>query len=167
MNKILLALLTSAAVLVAGAGTAQAATGTDYYFTPGSTMKIVDHEPFGANEVKTVNLSNVYLGRITGKTTKTLKFSRCAGGEVRYEISIDLTREDDAVNRFDADAFLDEGASCSSSDLDGYVFGPMRQAFYTRPAVGDTGTVTLKASNTEEGGDYATTSFQLYGTPVY
>ena len=168
MNKILPALLTTAAVLVAGAGTAQAYSGTDYYFSQGSTMKIVDHEPFGANEVKTVDLSHVYVGRISGDNmTKTLKFSRCAGGEVRFEISLDMTRRDGSVNKFDADAFLYEGASCSSSDLDGYLFGPIGEYFYTRPTVGDTGTVTMKVNNTEEGGDSASTSFRLYGKPVY
>ena len=167
MNKILPALLTTAAVLVAGAGTAQAAPGTDYYFTPGSTMKIVDHEPFGANEVKTVDLSHLYVGRITGETTKMLKFSRCAGGEVRVDLELTVTRETASVNRFGAVARLYEGASCNTDDYDGGASNIFGNAFYTRPAIGDTGTVTLNPVNKYEGGDYASTSFQLYGRPVY
>ena len=70
--------------------------------------------------------------RITGDNmTKTLKFSRCAGGEVRFDISLDMTRRD--------------------GYLDGYLSGPIGEYFYTRPTVGDTGTVTMKVNDTEEG----------------
>ena len=96
----------------------------------------------------TVDLSHLCVGRITGDNmTKTLKFSRCARGEVRFDISLDMTRRD--------------------GYLDGDLFGPIGEYFYTRPTVGDTGTVTMKVNDTEEGGDSASTSFRLYGKPVY
>src|SRR5689334_10402245 len=96
MKKILPTLMSAVAFLVVGAGSAQAATptGTDYYFKPGSYLSITDHEPFGANEVKNFDLSNVYLGRINGVGSKLLKISRCAGGEVRIDLEITMKRED-------------------------------------------------------------------------
>ncbi|MBE2320509.1 hypothetical protein DVA67_031390 [Solirubrobacter sp. CPCC 204708] len=169
MNKILPALLSAAALLFAGAGSAQAATptGTDYYFTPGSYLTITDHETFGANEVKTFDLSNLYVGRITGQTSKLFKVSRCAGGEVRIDLEITLKREDLNMNRFEVFAKMFEGASCNSDDYDGGAIDGWMNAFYTRPSLINSGAVVLDIANKYEGGDFAKTSFQLYGNAVY
>jgi hypothetical protein len=169
MKKLLPTLIATAAVLLAGTSSAQAATptGTDYYFTPGSSLTITDHESFGANEVQTFNLSGVYLGRITGQTSRVLKVSRCAGGEVRIDLEITMKREDVSMNRFEVFAKMYEGASCSNNDYDGGALDGWNNAFLTRPSIGDTGAVKLDIANKYEGGDFATTAFQFYGTPVY
>ncbi|MDA0168970.1 hypothetical protein OJ998_07725 [Solirubrobacter taibaiensis] len=168
MKKILPTLIATAAVLLGGTASAQAATptGTDYYFTPGSTLTITDHESFGANEVQTFNLSGLYLGRITGKTTKMFKVSRCAGGEVRIDLEITMKREDLNMNRFEVFAKMFEGASCNSDDYDGGAIDSWNNAFLTSSIL-NTGVVKLDIANKYEGGDFASTAFQFTGTPVY
>ena len=168
MKKILPTLIATAAVLLAGTASAQSATptGTDYYFTPGSYLTITDHEPFGANEVQTFNLSGLYLGRLTGKTTKTFKVSRCAGGEVRIDLEITVKREDVQMNRFEVFAKMYEGASCSNDDYDGGTIDSDNNAFLT-DSILNTGAVKLDVKNKYEGGDFATTAFQVTGKAVY
>lgn len=159
MNRKFLAALIAGAAALGTTSPALAVThGDDYYMAPGTYLKIVDHETFGADQIQKFDLSNLALGRIGDVGTKSFKFSRCAGGEVRVEVTVTVTRLSPSSSTVRYNSSLYEGTSCSSTDLeDTDPIGTSPLDIYQG----------LYLYNYDEGGDYATGSLSVKKVPVY
>jgi hypothetical protein len=156
-------LLVAAALAVVGAAPAHAAQdATDYYLESGSFISITDHEPFGANVKKSFSFDNYQLGRVSGKTTKTFKISRCVGGEVRVDVVFEVKRFRADVSDVSANAYLFEGSSCNTSDMDGTAFSWWHRLWIPGFMV----PLSMTVKNTDEGGDWAWMSLPVQGKPV-
>jgi hypothetical protein len=131
-----------------------------------SSMTIVDDESWPwSDEVGTFNLAGSKVAWIQEPSHYMDKqvISRCEGGEVRVELVVNTVHRYPDVDVY-IDAYLYEGTSCSTSDLDGHVELP---AFAMNPVNinhSDTVTKTLRVDNTDEGGDYATVKLTLKAT---
>ncbi|WP_298516345.1 hypothetical protein [uncultured Kordia sp.] len=119
-----------------------------------STMKIVDHETFGANERRTVRNSGIFL-LDAGKKKNNLFFVGKCGGEVRVELKISFTRNSNGSVSIKESAKLYEGASTNTKDLDG------KASKSSVVAANQTKTITFRVRNTDEGDDYADISLQV------
>jgi hypothetical protein len=163
MKKILPALLLITALLAGVSPAAQAADpkGYDFYFRDGSTLTILDDESWPwDNEMRTFNLGGLYIGRMPySSVDQTLKFSRCAGGEVRVDITLTgHTKAPDNYIKPKVELF--EGASCNTNDHEDSQKLPV---FY--PGAGTWSSFsTIDLENVLEGGDWASgyLGFQTY-----
>lgn len=147
-----------AAVLVAAPAHAAGPKGDDYWLAPGSTITIVDDE-YGTDEIQKFDLSNAYLGRLNGDSGGWFKVSRCAGGEVRVEITAQIWRKNADTSLVIYYASLYEGATCGTTDLDGgsNTWGWSNTDWEQ----------FLRVDNDNEGGDYAHAKLKIKKTNAY
>jgi len=173
MNKLITGLLATVALFGAGTATASAQMSewgedeaVNVVATSGS-MKIVDEETFGANEVKTFNLAGTKFGTIGGWSPWPRAFnttiSRCAGGEVRGELHVKADAQTSPRTVWlEAYVYLYEGTSCSTTDFDGY---SEHLHFHLDP--GQSITKTFKTTNMAEGaGDSVTATVTFSAQPI-
>jgi hypothetical protein len=120
MNRLLPTLLTAAALVLLGAGTASANVPMKIVLDAPATFLIEDAEWSGFQKQKW-NLAGTTIGTLgAGNGAFNYKYVRCAGGEVRGELFIDGYRWSN-TNTATLTAHIDlyEGASCATDDLDG------------------------------------------------
>jgi hypothetical protein len=108
----------------------------------------VDDETFGNNETGSANRTTERL--LHNPDHQELTFLMCKwGGEVRVELTVGGRRNEDDSVEVDAHAFLFEGTSEETTDLDGEIhYG------FTVPK-GQTHTDNRRVTNLDEGGDFA------------
>ena len=120
----------------------------------GSTVKVVDHETFGANEVGTYEIGGTPFGALgySLKSFGSTKRSWCAGGEVRLELETRGWTVDPFADTMRVEARLNlyEGSSCATTDLDG---STVWSHVLLQP--GKSWPLSFKVWNTHEGGDWA------------
>lgn len=127
---------------------------------PGSTLHILDHESIGANEVITADLSNTVFGKVWDDypyDAFTTKLSRCAGDEVRAELTVtgETWSYDHRINGT-AQLRLYEGSDCNTKDLDG-----VSESFFFALFPKQYMDIKIPVKNTAEGGDYAVATLKL------
>lgn len=168
LSRLLLVALTVAAFV--GLTTSASAAG-DYWdpnkpqhiklvAQPGSTLHVLDHETFGADEVITSDLTNTVFGKVTpwlNMTEATTTLSRCAGDEVRAELEISTyTWSYDVRINGTAKLRLYEGSDCNTTDLDG-----VSEEFFFSMFPKQITSLKIPVKNVAEGGDYAVATLKL------
>ena len=142
-----------AAVAGIGSSAAEAKTPSRHIqLQPGSQITIVDDESWpSSDEIETFRLDYVSGNILNYKQPfATNAGYECAGDEVRVDFRQSSQLYDNGWALVTVDAFLKEGTSCWSNDLD----GSASLQFWIGPEqVLDK---TLKVYNVDEGGDSAT-----------
>jgi LGFP repeat len=119
-----------------------------------SSISMLDDETFGADERRTVVNSGVFILDNTRRTNSLFFVGKC-GGELRIELSADVTQLDSGNITVSGRALLFEGTSEESTDLDG------QRTFNQTINANTTGTISFRVNNTAEGGDYADISMEF------